>query len=325
MSGIASVFYSIDQKIKDKPLTRNVVYTIVFGVFSLLLGELKFYIPDLEGGTSDFREIPLLISIFFIRNPIYLLFMSLITAFGLLPLGSSYVIDAFIIHFISLVAAWWFFKWLSKFSMSNVSTGLLWMLFVLVYYAVFLMPLMVVFNYVFGVSDELKFWETYVYLMQAVKFEVIATSLVTGLYFIQFRVRRDLEAHKRNLEGIVKERTSEIAEANERLVELNEELMASSDQIKSMNENLDELVKERSKKIEDQLQLMVRYAHMNAHDVRAPLARILGLLYLVQKEERESVHFNNILEMLHEASLELDSVINKMNKLLEREIFSDKS
>lgn len=44
----------------------------------------------------------------------------------------------------------------------------------------------------------------------------------------------------------------------------------------------DNLVKERSKKIEDQLNLLVRYAHMYFHEVCAPLARILGLLEIIK-------------------------------------------
>ena len=52
-------------------LLPDLIYMIIFGGLSLILGLFKFEIPGVEGGVSDLREIPLLISVFYIRNPMF--------------------------------------------------------------------------------------------------------------------------------------------------------------------------------------------------------------------------------------------------------------
>ena len=91
-----------------------------------------------------------------------------------------------------------------------------------------------------------------------------------------------------------------------------------------MNENLDKLVKERSKKIETQLGLLIKYTQMNSHEVRAPLARILGLLEII-KLDPELSDAKNIVNELCISGEELDEIVKNMNRLLEQEIPDENS
>ena len=84
---------------------------------------------------------------------------------------------------------------------------------------------------------------------------------------------------------------------------------------------LDEQVKNRSKKTEEQLNLFHEYADINSYEVRAPLARILGLLYIIQHEE-DKEKINVLIKKLNDAAKELHDVIRHMNRLLEKETFS---
>jgi len=88
---------------------------------------------------------------------------------------------------------------------------------------------------------------------------------------------------------------------------------------KLVSGNLEDMVEERTKQINDQLSQLLKYAHMNSHDVRAPLARIMGLTQLLDKETDESAR-NEIIKKLGPTSLELDWVIRSMTKLLSKEI-----
>jgi signal transduction histidine kinase len=115
-------------------------------------------------------------------------------------------------------------------------------------------------------------------------------------------------------------RTQELTSANSELQTLNEELISSNEEIKSLNENLERLIKERTEKINDQLSQLMKYAHMNSHEVRAPLARILGLMELLRRENNG--HDPELLDKLYLSSEELDNVIKNMNQLLEKEITS---
>lgn len=98
-------------------------------------------------------------------------------------------------------------------------------------------------------------------------------------------------------------------QAKEALLKLNTDIHA-------MNENLEAMVQERTEEIGRQNQRLIEYAFFTAHEVRGPLARILGLVELAKinelKDEREE-----IMGRLKEAAEELDEVIRTINRKLE--------
>ncbi|MFM8911891.1 MAG: hypothetical protein ACKOE6_03080, partial [Flammeovirgaceae bacterium] len=61
----------------------------------------------------------------------------------------------------------------------------------------------------------------------------------------------------------------------------------------------------------------------NAHKVRGPLARIIGLIYLFRKQDALST--DELAKRLEAVSSEMDHVLAQINKLLEdKEIFDSK-
>ena len=69
---------------------------------------------------------------------------------------------------------------------------------------------------------------------------------------------------------------------------------------------------------------LIEYAYFNSHETRAPLARILGLIQIVDFAASDTER-NFILKKIKENSLELESVIKKMNHILEdADIFNGK-
>lgn len=91
--------------------------------------------------------------------------------------------------------------------------------------------------------------------------------------------------------------------------------------VKLINENLEILVQERTDKIKNQNQKLIDYAFQNSHNVRGPLARILGLVNLITIENKDT-NTDYVLR-LSESSQELDSSIREMSKMLEDEDFID--
>jgi signal transduction histidine kinase len=73
-----------------------------------------------------------------------------------------------------------------------------------------------------------------------------------------------------------------VFEANEKLEEANAEVYAQNEVIASYNRSLEVLVEERTKDIQSLNQKLIEYAFFNSHKVRGPLARILGLIYLIR-------------------------------------------
>ncbi len=83
------------------------------------------------------------------------------------------------------------------------------------------------------------------------------------------------------------------------------------------NENLEMLVKERTKQLESKNKALEEYAFINAHELRAPVASILGLINLMRTmelNEDEKVY----LEHLQRSADKLDDVVNSITRAIEK-------
>ena len=302
-----------------KSIQKDIVYLIFFGLLSAILRFVQFRIPGYEDLSSDLRDIPLLIAIFHIRNPAMVVIFGFSTLLSVpqVPLCSNFALIYSLPQVAGLLFAWYAIGMIRRISEPDWLPGMYWCAVVVVYYYVFLITMAAVYHW-YSTSQVESIVAVYISIVKSTPFEVIATTLVTGLYLTQMNSKNALANQNKNLENIVKARTAEVQSINEKLKHLNEELMSSNEKIRSVNDNLEVMVQERTKQINDQLSQLLRYAHMNSHDVRAPLARIMGLTQLLEKETDESER-NGIIKKLGPASLELDWVIRSMTKLLSKE------
>lgn len=91
--------------------------------------------------------------------------------------------------------------------------------------------------------------------------------------------------------------------------------------IKLTSDKLENLVQERTNKITNQNQKLIDYAFRNAHNIRGPLARILGLVNLITIENKDTN--TEYVSRLSESAKELDISIRDTSKRLEDEDFID--
>lgn len=145
------------------------------------------------------------------------------------------------------------------------------------------------------------------------------------------------------LEQKVAERTQEILLQNQEITAQNDELMANQETLSVQNRQLQEAqktIKEQSEKIislNDQLQIEVdkqtqdlqkanqeliehnnqleQFAFIAAHNLRAPLTRVLGLANLIQMGPTEEDR-RTALEKLIASTHDLDQVIKDLNAIL---------
>lgn len=96
-----------------------------------------------------------------------------------------------------------------------------------------------------------------------------------------------------------------------------EDLLKLNMEINSMNENLEQLVQTRTEEIKLQNQRLIDYAFFTAHEVRGPLARILGLIELAKLKDVSDEDKDQIMARLEETANELDEVIRVINRKLE--------
>jgi ligand-binding sensor domain-containing protein len=109
--------------------------------------------------------------------------------------------------------------------------------------------------------------------------------------------------------------TEELSKQRNFIEEKNKEIRLKRDELKSINDNLDKLVKQRTKKIEELNLRIIKYAFNNAHKVRGPIARILGLLNIIPLES-DPQKINMYLDLIRDCAQQLDEIVRNINTTL---------
>ncbi len=119
------------------------------------------------------------------------------------------------------------------------------------------------------------------------------------------------------LELKVEERTEALQKAYQEITFQNQELHKREKEYLHINDHLGTLVEIRTAEIVKQNELLRNYAYFNAHKVRGPLARILGLIYLIRLEPTISEDdFSLFIQRLSLCANELDKTIKEINQIL---------
>lgn len=89
-------------------------------------------------------------------------------------------------------------------------------------------------------------------------------------------------------------------------------------EISYINQHLDELVQRRTDVIQRQKQQIERFAFMNAHEIRGPVATILGLVNIIVQEDllRDNKEVEQHLQMTVQ---KMDKIVNHVQQTLDNE------
>ena len=180
---------------------------------------------------------------------------------------------------------------------------------------------------------------------------LLAMSLM-GLASFAFVLRtRSILTANRELEDAVNQKTEELQKTNmalqkreeeigdknkkltvqsEKLAAQNEALLRSQDEVsiqrdivKKQNENLEIEVAKRTNELVDYNQQLQQFAFIAAHNLRAPVARILGLGQILGMLENTPEKKDEIYPKLIQTARELDGVVNDLNTILDSRKNSD--
>jgi signal transduction histidine kinase/ligand-binding sensor domain-containing protein len=103
---------------------------------------------------------------------------------------------------------------------------------------------------------------------------------------------------------------------NHYLNEAHEIIESQNKEIKSHNEYLEKEVKARTQELEEYNQQLEQFAFITAHNLRAPVARILGLGNVLELNKNNPQEQDMLTEKLIFATRELDQVIKDLNTIL---------
>lgn len=96
-----------------------------------------------------------------------------------------------------------------------------------------------------------------------------------------------------------------------------EEIHAQDEEIKGINENLENIVRERTKELEKKNRVLEEYAFINAHQLRSPVASILGLINLMKKIELNA-EAKAVMSHLDDSTEKLDKIVSSITKTIEK-------
>lgn len=117
-----------------------------------------------------------------------------------------------------------------------------------------------------------------------------------------------IHQHLRHANKEMRKKAEEIATQNEALQKTQQDLNA-------LNKNLEQMVGERTAKIKAQNDMLISYSHTNAHHLRGPVARLLGLATIYELESGGKV--DTLVQKMIEQANEIDTVVKKINADLE--------
>jgi signal transduction histidine kinase len=148
------------------------------------------------------------------------------------------------------------------------------------------------------------FWHT--------KLFYVITVLLLGaiLYmYVTYRERSLIKA-KHILEERVEERTQEIQKKNE-------EIQSQAEEINGINENLEMLVKQRTAELEKKNNALEESAFIIAHELRAPVASVLGLINLISRAKLDE-EGKAIVHHMKDSAEKLNAIVRAITTAIER-------
>ena len=108
-----------------------------------------------------------------------------------------------------------------------------------------------------------------------------------------------------------------ISHQKEKLQEVNTIIARQKDEILNQKETLEEEVEKRTAELVKYNRQLEQYAFITAHNLRAPVARIMGLGQIIKLQQSDPEEILDILEKLIGATQELDKVIKDLNRILD--------
>jgi signal transduction histidine kinase len=144
---------------------------------------------------------------------------------------------------------------------------------------------------------------------------VVAAITYTTLYVILAYATAVLKYNYDKIHRYLKDSNAALNGKAAEFREQNEELRRVQDELSSLNGHLEQVVNERTAKVKHQNEVLLKYSYTNAHHLRGPVARLLGLAQIYQLEESPDADFY-IKSMVDQAH-EIDTVVNQINTDLE--------
>jgi signal transduction histidine kinase len=131
------------------------------------------------------------------------------------------------------------------------------------------------------------------------------------LYFILAYAAGFLKSSYDKIHQYLQETNEELKQKADEISDQNNELLKAHNNLNALNAHLEEIVNERTEKVQLQNEILYKYSYTNAHHLRGPVARLLGLVNVYQLKPKPDPDF--IIEKMADQAHEIDAVIKQIN------------
>ena len=138
------------------------------------------------------------------------------------------------------------------------------------------------------------------------------------LYFILTYASWVLKLRYDEINKNLKSANKELRQNAHEIETRNEELLQTQNNLNELNMVLEKKVNERTAQIRAQNEMLIKYSYTNAHHLRGPVARLLGLASIYKVDPTADCIFL-ITKMIDEAN-EIDAMVQKITVDLENNI-----
>jgi len=148
------------------------------------------------------------------------------------------------------------------------------------------------------------------YSLLSREFDFLVNTAV--LILVTFYLKENFLSYRESVE-LNNER---LRKSTEKLMEQTDELYKQQLELNMLRNNLEKIISGKIMESRAQAEILKEYSFVNSHHVRAPLARVLGLIDLIEVENQRNKSSSNVLHNIKSDAEELDLILRKINKVI---------
>lgn len=106
-----------------------------------------------------------------------------------------------------------------------------------------------------------------------------------------------------------------LKKSSQKLIDQTRQLHQQQGKLSALRNNLEKIISGKISESRNKAELLEEYAFVNSHHVRAPLARVLGLIHLIEVEGQHNSS-SDTLDKIKRDAQEMDRVLKEINTII---------
>jgi signal transduction histidine kinase len=148
------------------------------------------------------------------------------------------------------------------------------------------------------------------YSLASREFDFLTNTAI--LILVTFYLKENFLSYRESVE-LTNER---LKKSTEKLMEQTQQLSQQQVELNLLRNNLESIISGKISEAQSQAEILKEYSFVNSHHVRAPLARVLGLIDLIELENRRNKSSSNVLRKIKRDAEEIDVILRKINTII---------